>query len=394
MFLVTAAGCGDYKLDFGRDEAEAQADNRRPQLWTMFDIHRAYLEGRTIAPTQSFPSGFPADAFLNPGPDGTATLKIIPAYSEGEPAAYVVPELWVNFDEVWVQPWYVLVTAWNERSTAQNRLRNAEGMAAPPVFDPHPRSLFYSPFWLVFYAVVPEDSPLDKYTNTEKLFSEKRPIYPGPPWIYSVRPDAITLEMNPVHPYLRKPVATFLNQAPISWVDDEQMPYFNEGANNFKYDDKLVVEEVPLFVLSRRDASGVPAPIGAPHVVGTGPLLARKPADAPALRPRFGSFTRFYFATVAATAAAFDPDAYPEAAALLVAQGKDPEAYRGRVANNGVKVAETDRACFSLPDFPTSCRWLDSQSAIEDAVGVINIQKTEVTACSPIVFYGGKGIGR
>jgi hypothetical protein len=47
-----------------------------------------------------------------------------------------------------------------------------------------------------------------------------------------------------------------------------------------------------------------------------------------------------------------------------------------------------------MPDFPISCRWLDSQGAIEDAVGIINIQRTEVVACSPVVFYGGKGIGR
>ena len=149
-----------------------------------------------------------------------------------------------------------------------------------------------------------------------------------------MRPDAITLPPMPSHPYLKKPVATFLNQAPESWVDDEAMPYFNEGANNFKYDDKLVVEEVPLFVLSKRDAAGTPAPIGAPHVIGTGPLLARRPPDAPGGRPRFGSFTRFHFAMLGATAAAFDPDMYPDAVAALVAKMLDPEAYRGRVASN------------------------------------------------------------
>jgi hypothetical protein len=393
--LATASGCDSYSLDFGRDDPrEAQSSQRRPQLWTMFDIHKAYMSGQAVAPTESFPGGFPPDTFVNAGPDGTATLKIIPAFSEGDTAAYVIPELWVNFDEIWVQPWYVLVTAWNERSTGQNRLRNAEGMSAPPVFDVHPRSLFYSPFWLVFYAVVPEDSPLDKYTNAELLFDEKRPIYPGPPWIYSVRPDAITLPPMPQHPYLKKPVATFLNQAPESWVDGEAMPYFNEGANNFKYDDKLVVEEVPLFILARRDAAGNPQSIGAPHVIGTGPLLARRPADAPGGRPRFGSATRLHFAVVSATAAAFDPDMYPDATAALVAKMLDPEAYRGRVASNGIKVAETDRPCFMMPDFPISCRWLDSQGAIEDAVGIINIQRTEVVACSPVVFYGGKGIGR
>ena len=81
-------------------------------------------------------------------------------------------------------------------------------------------------------------------------------------------------------------------------------------------------------------------------------------------------------------------------AAALVAKGLDPQAYRGRVARNALKVVERDRACFDLPEFPTSCVWLDSQARIEDAGGIASIRRTEVTACSPVVFYGGKGIGR
>jgi hypothetical protein len=395
LVVLGQLGCGSYSLDLGRDDQpESDRAHRRPQLWTMFDIHQAYLEGRSVAPTESFPGGFAPQVFVEPGADGAATLKIIPAFSEGEPAAYVIPELWVNFDEIWVQPWYVLVSAWNDRTTAQNRLRDAEGNGYPPVFDVHPRSLFYSPFWLVFYAVVPEDSPIDKYTSAEKLFDEKRAIYPGPPWIYSVRPEAVTLPPMPVHPFLKKPVASFLNQAPVSWVDDQSMPYFNEGSNNFKYDAKLVVEEVPMFMLARRDASGQPALINAPNIIGTGPLLARRPPDAPGGRPRFGSLTRFYFAFVGPTAGMFEPEAYPDAAAALMAKNLDPEAYRGRVASNALKIADTDRPCFTMPDFPAGCRWLDSQAAIEDALGVINLRRTEVAACSPLVFYGGKGVGR
>ena len=51
-----------------------------------------------------------------------------------------------------------------------------------------------------------------------------------------------------------------------------------------------------------------------------------------------------------------------------------------------------DVACFAATDFPASCTWLDSQARIEDSLGVVNIVATEVTACSPLVFYAGKGI--
>ena len=392
-----AIGCGDYKLDLGSDDPAETVPNRtRPQLWTLFDMARASAEGRPIAQSTSFPDGFPPDTFLQPRGDGLTELKIIPAFSEGEPAAYVVPEIWVDFDEVWVQPWYVFLTAWDNRGTGANRLRDPDGNSAPPVFDVHPKSLFYNPFWLIFYAVVPEGTPTDKYKNAEQIFNDKLPIYPGPPWIYSVRPPQVVLPSPAWHPYMKKPVATFLRSFELSWVDNEAMPYFDEGVNNFKYDPKtLVLAEVPLFLLAQRDEQGNEVIMSeAAHVIGTGPILSRTPPDAPGGRPKFGSLTRFHVAVAGATAKAFIGAQNPAAVELLQTKKLDPTAYEGRVAANGGVVAANDRSCFASPDFPTACRWLDSQNAIEDQLGVINLRRTEVLACSPVVFYGGKGIGR
>jgi hypothetical protein len=64
----------------------------------------------------------------------------------------------------------------------------------------------------------------------------------------------------------------------------------------------------------------------------------------------------------------------------------DPQSYRGRVA--------TDAACFSGAQFPAGCTWLDSQAKIEDSLGDTNIIRADVTACTPLVTYAGKGIGR
>ena len=134
-----------------------------------------WVEGTPVAVTDSFPAGFAPEAFLNPTGDGNATLRITPAFSEGGAAAYVVPEIWVNFDRIWVQPWYVLATAYDD--SGPTRLRDADGNNYPPVFDVSPRSLFYNQFWVLFYAVVPEESPIDHYTSAEKLFNEHRAIY-------------------------------------------------------------------------------------------------------------------------------------------------------------------------------------------------------------------------
>ena len=129
----------------------------------------------------------------------------------------------------------------------------------------------------------------------------------------------------------------------------------------------------------------------APAVIGTGPLLSKRPPELYNGRPRFGSLTRFHIATVPATAEAYDPDTHLAATAALVAKAIDPQTYRGRVARNALKVAERDRACFDAPEFPMGCTWLDSQARIEDAGGIASIRATELAACSPVVFYARQG---
>jgi len=362
-------------------------DDARPQLWTLFDLREALAAGTPVATGVSFPQGIASQETLASTDGGKATLKIIPAFSEGQPAAYVMPEIWHGFDEVWVQPWYVLVTAWDDKNPTQNRAKGADGMNVPPVFDVGPDSLFYSPLWLTYYAVVPAGADAASYTSAEQIFNDRLEIHPGVPWTYSVRPDDVGLgDAAPVHPFLQTPVTSFLADVPTSWVDGQPIGYFDEGRNNFTYRTGWVVEETPLYELARRGPDGAPQPLGAPRVMGSGPPFARVPADAPNGRPRFGAYTRIYVAIAAATAAAFDPGTSPEAAALLTAQAISPEAYRGRVA--------TDAACFAAADFPTACTWLDSQARIEDSLGRANIVRTDVSACTPLVFYGGRGIGR
>src|SRR5436190_7223510 len=210
----------------------------RPRLWTLFDVRAALAAGGPLAVTPTLPQGLDPQEILSPTDDGGATLRIIPAYSEGAPAAYVMPEVWAGFDEVWVQPWYVLVTAWDANSPSQNRAKTADGMNAPPVFDVGPRSLFYSPLWLVYYAVLPPGGDVAAYTSAEKIFDDHLEIHAGIPWTYSVRPDDVGLgeATPPLHPFLQTPVASFLSAAPTSWVDGERMAYFGEGSNNFKYE--------------------------------------------------------------------------------------------------------------------------------------------------------------
>ncbi len=388
--IASASACGrQFPLDDHRDPN----DRGRVQLWTLFDILRASDTGTRVAPSPSFPAGFDPAMFLARTDKGPQVV-VAPAFSEGEPAGYITTEVWVGFPEIWVQPWYFLVTAYDEKSPQLNRLKEADGKTnTAPIFDVGPDSKFYSPFWQIYYVVVPPGTKPDTYKSAEQLFDDKLTIHPSAGWVYSVRPTNVTGTNMLTHPFLKKEIGV-LASSPAAWVDGRSLAYFSLGGSNFRFDDRLVVEAVPLFVIARRDASGTPVPLGAPHVVGSVPLWSRRPAEIVAGRPRFGAYSRLYVAIAPATATAFDPDASPGAVEVLAAKMIDPNVYRGRVASNGRAVAATDKACFDQPEFPMGCTWLDSQTSIENTLGAANIQRTEVTMASALVFFGTKGIGR
>lgn len=380
----------------GCDEARDPTPVRTPRLWTLSDLRAAYAAGETIASTPSFPAGLsPAELFEEPNP-GVLVPHVAPAYSEGDAAAYVITDVWVNFDKVWAQPWYYLVTAWNDKPTSQNRLKEADGMTAtPPLIDVGPNSAFYSPFWQIRYAEVPSDTPPDKYKNTRDLLAAKPALHLGSNWTYAVRPFDVTLGSGKVtHPYLPSKEVGLLVLGTV-WWDDNLLGFLNIGGNNFRLDDELVVEEVPLFRFARVNAEGELQATELPAVVGSGPLGARRPAEVTAdLRPKFGAFTRLYLAILPATAVPFDPDVNKAGAAALSKSGVDPNTYRNRVALNGKGATATAPSCFDAMTFPMSCQWLDSQSRVEEALGPNNLIRTEVTLTSPMVFYAGKGIGK
>jgi hypothetical protein len=81
-----------------------------PDPWTLWTIDTlaargdpAVVQKGVTLPLLSSPfaSGMVQQAHSNDG------LTVFPAFSEGQPAAYMTTEIWQNFDAVWVQPLYV-----------------------------------------------------------------------------------------------------------------------------------------------------------------------------------------------------------------------------------------------------------------------------------------------
>ena len=152
---------------------------------------------------------------------------------------------------------------------------------------------------------------------------------------------------------------------------------------------------MPLFLLATRGPNGEAQSLGAPPVAGVGPLLSGRPAQQVAAGPRFRAYYRYTWAFVPVTAVAFDPVAYPDAAALIAirtdAAGMplDPQLYNGRVALNAFRAATATAAatpdCFASGSFPDSCQWLDSQAHVEARLGPGALKPTAVTVAAPMI---------
>ncbi len=390
---AAAAGC---------TESDQAAADRHAELWTLFDIEPALDANVPFAVDATMPGGLSPQTILVREADGTATLKVNAAFGEEWATAYIITDVWQGYDAVWAQPWYFLVTAWNEATPMQNRLKDASGTSVPPLIDVAPTSNFYSPFWLLEYAEVPADSDPAHYQSTKTLFDEHRVVHPSNAFTYALHPEKVTLPKDPAdatkirlaHPFLGTTFTGF-SDTPTAIYEGKSYPSFNCGRDTFLYDQELLVEEVPLFLLATRGADGEAQSLGAPPIAGVGPLLSGRPAQQVAAGSRFRAYYRYTWAFVPVTAVAFDPVAYPDAAALIAVRNDaagmplNPQLYNGRVALNAFRAATATAAatpdCFASAAFPDSCQWLDSQARVEARLGPGALKPTAVTVAAPMI---------
>jgi hypothetical protein len=366
---------------------ESPPEKRATGRWTLFDIAERFGTGAALGKGASaeFPGGFAPEGILA----SRSALKIALAFSEGQPAAYVITELWANYPAVWVQPMYVLTTGWDPAAKKFPVLR--------VIFSVGPKSGFYSPFWRVSYVVVPTAADADRYTAARQILEDKLPLLPGPDRLCVLAPGDIALEggVDAVRPLFGDKVGT-VGRAK-TWLDGEPIDVLDFGVARFTADEKMVVDEQPLFIFMSRDGAGRLRPANLPNVGGTGPLYAVRPALGGATsRPAFGSLWRFHPVTLPATAAAFIPPGSDFDALREQIVGVDVPAVTGpgatlpNVKDFAGRVA-LNPACFDEPQFPAGCQWLDSQASIETLLPR-NIRPSDIRATCPLVTYAGKPV--
>jgi len=390
---LTVASCG---------QSAQTATSQR--LWTMADLQASFHAGSTCVN----PAGLRCDYFVAKGAGAEGdVLQFKPAFSESAPMGYITTDFWANYPQIWLEPMYILVTAWNDKAAGVNRLRDENGKPSPPIFSIGTQSAFWSPFWQTFYVEVPLGTPSTKYTSTKQLFDDHLVMHAGPNRFASIASKGLSL------PSAQDISTAILNRAPnlsaflkgntddavagvvasskpdVGWLDGVPEPFFDFGTDNFDADANQDILDVPLFLFAKYDADGVLTPTGDANVGGVAPLFSHVPGRVSAgNRPQFGALWRLHFVTLPAAARSFTAD---DEAATLATSGAvvtmaDLDTMVGRVALNA--------ACF--PDLATkgltACTWLDSQRAIEDNLGEKAIQRTDLQPACPFVMWRGQPV--
>jgi hypothetical protein len=381
-----------------------------PAVFTLFDVQALYAEGHDgdyrIAVDSSLPGGIPIGQLMS----AEGVLKVHPTWAEGYNAAYVVSEVWTDFDELWVQPAYVPVKGWNQGVRA--------GLTMPwqPIFSVGPRSRFYSPFWQIIFVDVPDDTMPESLTSAEQVLKSGYPLHPDLGRVMVMYPGQVTIEQLDVAGYVIPAGGAMPRQG---WVDGARGSYLEFQSAGLGWDDRLVIDEIPIyhFVARANDGSLVQLPI--PTVAGTGPPYSNTPppftqnpttpAGGPTFTSHYAGYWRLYTVVLPPEARVFAPPARPDvAAALQQAAPEFPlyESYSPTIVSateptvRGVAgMVALDPTCFAGDVYslepgntPDPCRWLDSQQHIEQHLSPALIQRTNVTVTCPFVSFRGEAV--
>jgi hypothetical protein len=346
------------------------------------------------------PAGLDCNYFVAAGLSGGDVLQYKPAFSEHQPMGYITTDFWANYNQIWLEPMYILVTAWNNKAPGANRLLDDAGKPSWPIFSIGPQSAFYSPYWQVFYVEAPVDTPPSKYTSTRQLFDDHLVMHPGPNRFASIAPDGLSLpsaddisaailnRMPTIQAHLSTGLLSDIfdsSKTETGWLDGVSLPFFDFGTDNFDADANQVIQDVPLFLFEQYDGSGVLQIVGAPNVGGVAPLFSHLPGRlSDSGRPQFGALWRLHIVSLPPKAKAFfktDED-------MAITNGGMSallDTMVGRVALDG--------GCFAnLAMGPSACVWLDSQRAIEDNLGEKAIARTALLPACPFVMFNGKPV--
>ena len=213
---------------------------------------------------------------------------------------YMTTDFWANYDRIWLEPMYILVTAWNARRRWTTGLRDADG-------DPGRADLQRRAAERVLQPVSGRSStsrsrPAPRPRSTPRraqLFDAGLVMHPGPNrFCARSRPAGVsTLPSTRRDPCSTRPGRTSTDatcstaldcaaagqvvassQRLTGWLDGRPITYLDFGTDNFTADADRVSRTCRCSCSAARRRRQADDPLGAPNVAGVAPLFSGVPA--------------------------------------------------------------------------------------------------------------------
>jgi hypothetical protein len=391
----------------------------------------------------------PSDPFFFRSPPFTASpssntgskpvLNLLAGLVEGRFAPYVTIELWTNdYGPVWYNPTYFMVRDDGTGAPLMDPVQHRPIPFTLPVWTVAPPDRFYSPFWSSYYVLVP-DKDVSKITlhppkSTGEVLNLNYKMVDGPFGTWSVVPQ---VDVDPAlkatrasptdgMPAWMKVIAkaeysdtslakmSTLGVGPAgAFYEGHTVDTLFVGLNDFQTLPNYVVKPIPIFVWFNRDANGALEPAQLPSVMGHGTLYANETVVLPGGAPNWNTYWEVYqvvrppsaqpfYPVVANPDAPEDTDVFANARASHSAPTPSAEVsaipnvarYAGRIAlkpscfTDAAPPAPTDASAPSQAvTWAQTCRFLDSQAALEANLAQTSIIDSKVAALCPLMLW-------
>lgn len=260
-------------------------------------------------------------------------LPVFPGVSEGRAIGFVITDIWQDHPQPWIQP------VWMSSSRDAPSTRR---MGVENVFPVGLDSTFYSPWWRAQFVPIDDGEAL---THSKQVLDRGPPVGGGLVMCPFTGRDSIDVaaEAGGVRHPLTSKLLTGATKAK-GYVDGVLHPYLDFGPGRAQWHDQELVA-ADLFVFTKDGAAL--------------PVATVWPAD-----PARNGFLNRVEVPVPARAAFFVPSNRADLRMALGALAPDVDPALDAFPEYGLRLAR-DPACFTMPTFPASCDWLDTQAKVK-----------------------------
>ncbi len=347
--LAWFAGCGPSTFEASKvwSAREFAANGRNNKNFGLLSSKKLGVLSGDPIPWRSKPFES-QDTLQAPGVRG---LPLWPAFAEGQTASVIITEIWYHHPTPWVQPVYQFRTGDQPRTDLKG------------VFAVNVNSTFYTPYWRAELATVPADTGPTTFTSVPAILNANLEVHPSVMVICPIVPADVNVAMAEGETTPRRPItgepAPFPSQHAQAWVDGVVVDYLPLGYDRQTVNERGLPDESPMYFFVKT-AGAEQLPFSLPPVL----------PDAPTRH----SLMRRYDVALDSTHGVFVPANRPELRALLSGEGAPVPDVDPAITDDAAKPyilrVATKPSCFlSAATFPNGCGWLDSQAALEAAIG-------------------------